>query len=268
MRRHQPATRRSQRPYWRALADESDSDDTPQVSITKSSLRGRPANDASEKLFTESSTSPISGKRQRTNPAGDFVVPPHTNGHSSKIVTIKYKSRGNTVNQPPVYRDSEIYVTGQGLQGQLGIAPRKTHKGVPSRADAFDPYNGPAIVQIASGPSHCAALTSEGTIITWGSNVLGALGRDTGRSDEDDAAALWKYSLEQQYVPVKEVPYNSKDPQVDVESVPVEVDMGYFLDGVSIVQVACGSHKTFALTSDGFVYAWGAFVVSQITILR
>jgi alpha-tubulin suppressor-like RCC1 family protein len=55
----------------------------------------------------------------------------------------------------------------------------------------------------------------------------------------------------------------AKDPQVDIESEPGEVDMKSFLEGVSIVKVAVGCHKTFALTSDGYVYAWGAFVVSS-----
>jgi alpha-tubulin suppressor-like RCC1 family protein len=90
---------------------------------------------------------------------------------------------------------------------------------------------------------------------------LSALGRDTGRPE--GITGDWKYSINQTYVPKTDQTAVTKDPQVELESQPGEVDMKAFLDGVAIVQVAVGCHKTFALTSDGYVYAWGAFVVSK-----
>jgi hypothetical protein len=233
--------------------------------INKSVLRASTGGINAKNLRLSTETLPTS-KRQRISPAGDYVstgddAQSATNKSSnwSLIVKLRYRGGAAVQNEAPAFQDSDVYVTGQGLEGQMATPMRKTHKGVPVHVDSLDPLDGTSVVQMACGPTHCAALTSDGSIRTWGSNALGALGRDTGRPDTTDN---WCYSLEQMYVPMDETAATNKGPQVDIESIPEEVNMKAFLDGVAIVQVAVGCHKTFALTTDGYVYAWGAFVVS------
>jgi regulator of chromosome condensation len=108
-------------------------------------------------------------------------------------------------------------------------------------------------VQIAVGGMHCAAITFENKIITWGVNDEGALGRDTkwegGLRDVDDN---------------KSEDSDSEDGDTDMnpmESTPGEVDAKYFEEGMKFVQVAATDSATFALTEDGSVYGWGTFRV-------
>jgi regulator of chromosome condensation len=260
-------SRRSGLPIRKDTTAKDDENEDSGPSINRSVLRGSTA--GMNRTQASVDTSPTTNKRQRVSSTGDYVTT-GTNGHVAQksspyslIVKLQYRQDPSFLNSAPSYEDSEMYVTGQGNYGQLAIQMRKTHKGVPVRVDAFDPFDGISIVQMACGPTHCAALTSDGSIVTWGSNALGALGRDTGRPS---LKGNWKYTLDQTYEMDESAPPNTatKDPQVDIESIPGEVDMSSFLDGVCIVKVAVGCHKTFALTSDGYVYAWGAFVVSVL----
>lgn len=273
-----PSRRRATLPYRKAADldhsdeeeddedDEEDSnDEEARPSINKSVLRASTGNQGLKSALP-AEKSP-SSKRQRTMSNGDYVNPGVNGSHKpeksepSRIVTLKYRSKPAIHTPSPEYEDTEVYVSGTGWVGQLGTPVRKTHKGVPVRVDAFDPLDGYSIAKMACGPTHCAALSSEGSVITWGSNVLGALGRATGRPEPE---ASWEYSLEQMYVRESENIQANKDPQIDFESIPDEINMDVFFDNTAIIDVAVGCHKTFILTSDGYVYAWGAFVVSFI----
>lgn len=77
------------------------------------------------------------------------------------------------------------------------------------------------VVKISSGPLHCAAVTEEGQLYTWGCNDEAALGR-TGD-----------------------------------EFLPGVV--GGALEGEKIVDVTCGDSHTVVLTSKGQVFSWGSY---------
>ncbi|CAG8652922.1 5608_t:CDS:2 [Dentiscutata erythropus] len=79
------------------------------------------------------------------------------------------------------------------------------------------------------GSLHVAALTRDGTVITWGCNDEGALGRVT-KSEEN--------------------------PNATDENVLAYVQG---LDDVVIVKVVCGSNMTLALSNRGQLYATGTF---------
>jgi len=107
------------------------------------------------------------------------------------------------------------------------------------------------VVQIAVGGMHCAALTHDNKIYTWGVNDLGALGRDTKKdpkaededSDDDD----------------------SDDDEIDLnakESTPATIPSNYFPEDVQFTQLVASDSATFALTTTGSVYGWGTFSVS------
>lgn len=100
---------------------------------------------------------------------------------------------------------------------------------------------------------HCAALTHDNKILTWGVNDQGALGRETtneGRmkdiSKEDDSDS------------------DSDDEGEGLnpsEAEPREVDPIYFPEGTKFSHLVACDSATFAITTDGSVYGWGTFRV-------
>lgn len=144
------------------------------------------------------------------------------------------KSKLNQRSTVPLH----VYIAGgsdireTGLDGdfrdiELGVATTDGGVSVPVRHPHLNLEDN-AVVQISVGQKHTAALTQEGTVLTWGSNDFYALGRDT--------------------------------PSVGHEGWPDVVQALVNLN-VEIVQVAATDHATFALTSNGRVYGWGTFMV-------
>jgi regulator of chromosome condensation len=102
---------------------------------------------------------------------------------------------------------------------------------------------------------HCAALTYDNKILTWGVNDLGALGRDT----------TWDGGL----VDIKDGDSDSgseSDSGLNPrEATPAEVDISEIPDGTVFTQLAASDNATFALTDKGLVYGWGTIRVSSPT---
>jgi regulator of chromosome condensation len=159
------------------------------------------------------------------------------------------------LNSPPRTR-LDVYVFGANQQGELGLgkAAGTGHVKRP-RLNPNLPAASVGIVQLAVGGMHCAALTHDNKILTWGVNDMGALGRDTtwnggmveidakgGGGDEDSEDAS-----------------ESLNPR---EAMPTEIDPSAFPEGTVFSQLVAGDNATFALTSTGEVYGWGTFRVS------
>jgi regulator of chromosome condensation len=156
------------------------------------------------------------------------------------------------INHSPTQR-LDIYVSGEGSQGELGLGAGK------GSVNALKPRLNPnlsaadvGVVQLAAGGMHCAALTHDNKILTWGVNDEGALGRDTqwdgGLVDVDDN--------------------KSDDSSNDVElnpreATPTAVEFTNLPEGTIFTQVTVGDSTTFALTDEGQVYGWGTFRVSS-----
>ena len=156
------------------------------------------------------------------------------------------------INTPPTTR-LNIYVCGEGSSGELGLGTAK------NAVDVKRPRLNPnlsadtvGVVQIAVGGMHCAALTHDNKILTWGVNDQGALGRDTnwegGLKDIDDDKS-----------DASEESDSGLNPK---ESIPTAIASDAFPEGTVFVEVAAGDSTTFALTDDGNVYGWGTFRVS------
>lgn len=162
----------------------------------------------------------------------------------------KRAKNDKSINTPPSQR-LDIYVFGTGDNGELGLGHvvrnGKKPKGVfrPRLNDLLDAES-VGVVQIAVGGMHCAALTHDNKIYTWGVNDLGALGRDTTKdakaeeedSDDDDDTDL-----------------NPK------ESTPSAIPANCFPQDVRFAQLVASDSATFALTTTGSIYGWGTFSV-------
>jgi hypothetical protein len=132
----------------------------------------------------------------------------------------------------------EIFAFGKGDRGQLGqeAAMTESHTALPIRkAYRLDQHGDAAnqrptyltlgpVKQIASGMLHSAVLTEDNQVAIWGKHVL----RPT--SDEPNKAAL-----------------DSRIPSI-LTGLP---------EGSTVEQIACGSHHTAVLLSDGSVWAVG-----------
>jgi regulator of chromosome condensation len=101
---------------------------------------------------------------------------------------------------------------------------------------------------------HCAALTHDNKILTWGVNDQGALGRETPQegkmkditngadsdSDSDDEGEGLNPS----------------------EAEPRAIDPSHFPEGTKFSQLVASDSATFVTTDTGLVYGWGTFRVS------
>jgi regulator of chromosome condensation len=113
------------------------------------------------------------------------------------------------------------------------------------------------IVALAVGGMHCAALTHNNKILTWGVNDQGALGRPSEADPEE--------------VKMKDADASDSDSDDDfdedsglnpAEAEPRPVDPSHFPEGTEFAGLYAGDSNTFALTTTGLVYGWGTFRVS------
>lgn len=104
---------------------------------------------------------------------------------------------------------------------------------------------------------HCAALTHDNKILTWGVNDQAALGRET--SDEGKMVTVNAGGDEN-----SDSDSDSDDEDSGLnpsESEPREVDLKHFPEGTKFAGVYACDSATFALTAVGTVYGWGTFRV-------
>ena len=151
--------------------------------------------------------------------------------------------RPRTTNPVPSKR-LHVFVCGSGECGELGLGPKEHNGEKPTcakrpRLNHLLNPDTVGVIQVAVGGMHCAALTHDSRILTWGVNDDGALGRDTTAKDDDE------YDLSPQ------------------ESTPIAIpEQSFPKNPAHFSQVVATDSATFALTSDGLVYGWGTFNVS------
>ena len=151
----------------------------------------------------------------------------------------------------------DIFVCGEGSAGELGLGTAKN--AVDVKRPRLNPHlssKSVGVVQVDCGGMHAIALTHDGTVLTWGVNDDGALGRETS----------WEGGL-------KTIDDNKSDASDDsnasdnglnpIESTPGAVT---FPEGTVIVKVAAGDSVSLALTDDGHVFGWGKFRVGLLLL--
>lgn len=230
------------------------------IAIDASTKRGRPAKDEAKPT-----------KKRKTpdqEDAGPTTKKPKVEKAEKVAKVVKPKATPKPrlpklkviVNQPHYTKKVNVYVFGEGSNGELGLGSAK------NAIDVKRPRLNPnlladkvGIVKIATGGMHCVALSHDNQIYTWGVNDQGALGRDT---TWDDAK-------------MKDADDNGSDSDSDDdddsgmnprEATPTAIPQEEFPAGTTFVDVAAGDSISFALTDDGLVYGWGTFRVSSIII--
>ena len=135
--------------------------------------------------------------------------------------------------------DGTVVAWGSNLTGELGDNSY-TNSSVPvAVAVAGTALDGKSIVAVASGTGHSLALCSDGTVVSWGSNLFGQLGSGLGAYDMFGRPLLLS---------------SSKAVRV----------AGGALAGKSVIAIASGGAHSLALCSDGSLAAWGWNIEGQL----
>lgn len=164
----------------------------------------------------------------------------------------------------------EVYSWGNGDGGRLGHGDTSP-KDEPTMIDTL---NGIEIVHIACGGSHSSAISSNGTLYTWGRDNYGCLGHGnledctvptqvTAMNGQKVVhAACGSGDAHTLCVTDQGKVYSWGDGDYgklgrggsDGSKVPKQIDS---LQDEVVVKVYCGAHFSLALTKDGRVYSWG-----------
>lgn len=212
--------------------------DTETETAVEPSVNGR-------KNSTDSTLSNTTTKKRKID---DAAAPSKAAARKPKTAKAKV-----VVNNAPTQR-LHVFNFGTGdTGGELGLGPGVRTVKRP-RLNPLLPAQTAGIVQVACGGMHCAALSHDNKIYTWGVNDHGALGRDT----------KWEGGL-------RDIDGSDSDEDSDeaemnpFESNPTPIDPKNFPKDTVFTQVACCDSATFAVTNEGFVYGWGTFKVCALS---
>jgi regulator of chromosome condensation len=181
-----------------------------------------------------------------------------------KVAASKPKKVGPVINEVPT-KLLDIYVFGEGSAGELGLGAMKFQGKKPidvkrPRLNHLLSAKDVGVVAIAVGGMHCAVLTHDNRILTWGVNDDGALGRQT------DAAKM----VDMQNDDDEDSDEDSDDEDSGLnpsEAEPRAVDPKHFPEGTKFAKLIACDSATFVATEDGLVYGWGSFRVSPLLLI-
>jgi alpha-tubulin suppressor-like RCC1 family protein len=125
--------------------------------------------------------------------------------------------------------DLTVFAWGANNAGQLGDGTFK-YKLVPIKVNMTGVLAGKTVSAISAGGQHSLALTTDGMVYAWGSNLDGCLG---------DGTTFYR-------------------------SLPVLVDMTGALAGKSVSSIYAGFTYSLAMTTDNKLYAWGSNYAGQL----
>ena len=201
---------------------------------------------------------------------GEAVKKPRTAGRVARPSATKKPAAkaAPVINEAPS-RKLKVFVFGENGNGELGLGhlnlPDKKITNVtrPRLNPNLDPES-VGVVQVAAGGMHVVALTHDNTILTWGVNDQGALGRETKGAEQlrdmDDEDSDGEY--------VKDANGNNKWPIEtglnSLEAAPGAISLENVPDGTVWTQVAAGDSVTMAVTNTGLVYGCGTFRVIRL----
>ena len=218
-------------------SDDNDTDLAPPPSKRARAVQKRPA--ASKMSEATRKASASTKKKQAPKPRAPRVAKP---------APVKPKV---IINHAPTQR-LDVYAFGEGSNGELGLGSAKNAIDVKRpRLNPMLSAKDVGVVHIAVGGMHCAALTHDNKILTWGVNDGGALGRDT----------TWTGGLRDIDEDKSDDSEDSDSGMNPLESTPTAIPASSFPEGTKFVQLSAGDSHTLALTDEGLVYSWGSFRV-------
>lgn len=184
-----------------------------------------------------------------------------------------------------------VYSWGNGQQFQLGRKILERHKFAALEPQQFGLYN---IQYISSGDFHCFAIDTNGKVYSWGLNQFGQCGITNAGGDLEDGSLIMKptiipalehlpvkhivggehhslaltlagdvytwgrYDMKEVGIEEKDLPdYTFFDTHGKPRSVPIPTKVKFPQEPLKIKTVGAGSHHSFAVTSDGVMFAWG-----------
>lgn len=157
----------------------------------------------------------------------------------------------------------DIYVFGEGSSGELGLGAMSYQGKKPidvkrPRLNHLLAAEDVGVVAVGVGGMHCAVITRDNRILTWGVNDDGALGRETEAGKMVDMKPDGEASDS-----------DSEDEDSGLnpsESEPREVDISHIPEGTKFAKIVACDSATFVVTEEGLVYGWGSFRVSPILL--
>jgi len=186
-----------------------------------------------------------------------------------------------------------VYAWGNGQQFQLGRRVLERHRYRTLQPQQFGLYD---IKYIASGDFHCFAINQDDEVFAWGLNQFGQCALTDAHGDLEDGSLITKptlieelsnknieeivagehhtlartkdgevfawgrYDMKEIGIPKDKLPESTfKDGHGNARSVPTptKLQFGAKENQVKIKTIGTGSHHSFAVTDDGFVYSWG-----------
>uniref|UniRef100_A0A671MLA6 RCC1 and BTB domain-containing protein 2-like n=2 Tax=Sinocyclocheilus anshuiensis TaxID=1608454 RepID=A0A671MLA6_9TELE len=191
-----------------------------------------------------------------------------------KIVSLSYGTGPHVV---IATADGEVYSWGHNGYSQLGNGT--TNHGL-TPALVSTSLIGKRVTEVACGSHHTIALTTEGEVYAWGYNNSGQVG--SGSTANQPTPRRVSSCLQNKVVvniacgqlcsmavldngETYGWGYNCNG-QLGLgnngnQQTPCRIAA---LQGINIVQVACGYAHTLALTDEGFIYSWGANSYGQL----
>jgi alpha-tubulin suppressor-like RCC1 family protein len=140
---------------------------------------------------------------------------------NSKTVTAVAAGSSHSV---ALTQDGLVFTWGSNTSGQLGADSPTLRTSADALVTADTPLAGKTVAKIAAGDNHTLALTTDGVLVAWGSNTKGQIGDGT----------------------------------TTTRHLPTAVSATGVLAGKVIVSIAASEESSYALTSDGLVFAWGS----------
>ncbi|KAK8807223.1 hypothetical protein WA158_003982 [Blastocystis sp. Blastoise] len=183
---------------------------------------------------------------------------------------------GNTT--AVITADGSLWTFGQGENDQLGhgITSASPNESIPRAIE--DEFDDKKVIDVAIGVNHCAAVTEDGAVYSWGRASMGRLGQPNnepgcpGKVAGLENEKIVKVSVGNQHtlaLTEKGEVYawgNNKQRCLGVtgtgvynKAVKVEG-----LEGSRIQDISCGLESSMCLTDKGEVYTWGSDDYGQL----
>ncbi|PWW71619.1 hypothetical protein C7212DRAFT_367143 [Tuber magnatum] len=134
-------------------------------------------------------------------------------------------------------RDGKVWSWGLNQYAQCGIDGGDTIRS-PTLVMSLTNYR---IKQMSTGEHHTAALTDDGQLLVWGRVDDGRLGLDLAKVPATDVVRTWSGATV--------IPHHVRKPHA--------------LPGTSFTSIACSTHHSIAISTEGHAFIWGIDVCYQ-----